>query len=128
MPSEPSDARGDLYNTLDTWADNWTLGKLIIAGGDIPRLVAGREVDVHLLRSQSGGDTLPAFAGTARLSASRTTISIRIAPRVMTLPFLPGGLVSWEETHAARPISLSPVIDADREQARVSGTGRAGRP
>lgn len=122
MPSEPSDARGDLYNTLDTWADNWTLGKLIIAGGDIPRLVAGREVDVHLLRSQSGGDTLPAFAGTARLSASRTTISIRIAPRVMTLPFLP------EETHAARPISLSPVIDADREQARVSGTGRAGRP
>lgn len=101
-----------LPDASDAWTGNRTLGTLVIAGGDIPRLMDGREVDVHLLRSQSGANTFTGFAGTARVSPSGTTISVRIAARVMALPL--------GEKIAIRPISLSPVIDADREQARVS--------
>ncbi len=95
---------------------SWKLGTLVIATGDVPKLLSGRVVDVHFVQERPGREPFIGSAGTAVLSRSRKAVNIRIEARLMTAPLKAVEKVIAGEQAAARLSSPTPVIDADRVQ------------
>jgi hypothetical protein len=94
--------------------DGWKLGTLVIAAGDIPKMLNGDEVTVNFVQDRPGREVYIGYAGTARLSRSGKAINIRIEARLMTVPLRALESVISGKRQTAR-IS-SPIIDADRVQ------------
>ena len=105
-----------VHGALKVQVDGWTLGTLVIAAGDIPKMLSGDEVTVNFVQERPGREVFVGFAGTARPSRSGKAINIRIEARLMTVPVAAVQAVVAGTRTAARLSSPAPIIDADRVQ------------
>lgn len=105
-----------VHNALQVRVDGWTLGSLVIAAGDISKLLKGRAVNVNFVQQRPGREAFIGYAGTAVLSRSGKAINVRIESRLMTVPLKQVQRVLSGQQLAARLSSPAPVIDADKVQ------------
>lgn len=119
MPFKPVGKIEKDHAALRVVLPSWKLGTLVIAAGDVPKLLSGRVVDVHFVQERPGREPFIGNAGTAVLSRSRKAINVRIESRLMTAPIKQVQKVLSGQQLAARLSSPAPVIDADREQAKA---------
>jgi len=105
-----------VHGALKVQVDGWTLGTLVIAAGDIPKMLSGDEVTVNFVQERPGREVFIGYAGTAVLSRSGKAVNIRIEARLMTAPVKQVQKVIAGEQAAARLSAPAPVIDADRVQ------------
>ncbi|PKL57412.1 MAG: hypothetical protein CVV35_00350 [Methanomicrobiales archaeon HGW-Methanomicrobiales-6] len=98
--------------------DGWRLGTLVIAAGDISKLLSGDEVTVNFVQERPGREVFIGYAGTARISRSGRAVNVRIESRLMSAPLAAVQKVLSGQQLAARLSAPAPVIDADREQAK----------
>ncbi len=103
-----------VHDALQVQADGWTLGTLVIAAADVPKLLNGHAVDVQFVQERPDREVFIGYAGTARLSRSGKAVNIRIESRLMTAPLKAVEKVITGKRQTAR-IS-SPIIDADKAQ------------
>jgi len=94
----------------------WTLGTLVIAAGDVPKLLSGRVVDVQFVQQRPGREVFIGYAGSARLSQSGKAVNVKIESRLMTAPLAQVQKVLAGQQLAARLSAPAPVIDADERQ------------
>jgi len=106
------------HDALQVQVDGWQLGQLVIAAADVPKLLNGREVDVNFVQQRDGREPFIGYAGTARISRSGRAVNIRIEARLMTAPLKAVEKVITGQQLAARLSAPTPIIDADREQAK----------
>ncbi len=118
MPFKPCGKIEKVHDALQVQADGWTLGTLVIAAADVPKLLNGRVVDVQFVQERPGREVFIGRAGTARISRSGKAVNIRIEARLMTAPLKAVEKVIAGEQAAARLSSPAPIIDADEEQRR----------
>lgn len=104
------------HATLRVDLPSWKLGTLVIAAGDVPKLLNGRVVDVQFVQERPGHEVFIGYAGVAMLSRSGKAINVKIEARLMTAPLKAVQKVLSGEQLAARLSSPAPVIDADRVQ------------
>ena len=96
--------------------DSWTLGKLVIAAGDVSKLLKGGEVEVSFVQERD--DTVfIGHAGRARPSRSGKAFTFWIDGHMATVPRRALEAVISGSRQAARV--SSPVIDADAVQRRT---------
>ena len=107
-----------VHNALRVDLPSWKLGTLVIAAGDIPKLLRGRVVDVCFVQQRGDEEPFIGTAGTAVLSRSGRAVNIRIEARLMTAPLAQVQKVITGQQLAARLSAPAPIIDADREQAK----------
>ena len=107
-----------VHDALQVQVDGWTLGTLVIAAADVPKLLNGREVDVNFVQERPGHEVFIGYAGTARISRSGKAVNVRIESRLMTAPLKAVQKVITGQQIAARLSAPAPIIDADREQAK----------
>ena len=105
-------------DALQVQVDGWTLGSLVIAAADVPKLLNGQEVDVNFVQQRDGREVYIGYAGTARISRSGKAVNVRIESRLMTAPLKAVQKVLSGQQLAARLSAPAPIIDADREQSR----------
>jgi len=96
--------------------DGWRLGTLVIAAGDISKLLSGDEVTVNFVQERPGREVFIGYAGTARISRSGRAVNVRIESRLMSAPLAAVQKVLSGQQLAARLSAPAPIIDADREQ------------
>jgi len=118
MPFKPCGKIQKVHDALQVQADGWTLGTLVIAAADVPKLLNGREVDVNFVQQRDGREPFIGYAGTARISRSGKAVNVRIESRLMTAPLAQVQKVITGQQLAARLSAPAPIIDADREQAK----------
>jgi len=118
MPFKPCGKIQKHHDALQVQVDGWTLGTLVIAAADVPKLLNGREVDVNFVQQRDGREPFIGYAGTARISRSGRAVNVRIESRLMTAPLAQVRKVITGQQIAARLSSPAPIIDADREQAK----------
>jgi len=116
MPFKPCGKIEKVHDALQVQADGWTLGTLVIAAADVPKLLNGRVVDVQFVQERPGREVFIGRAGTARISRSGKAVNIRIEARLMTAPLKAVEKVIAGEQAAARLSSPAPIIDADERQ------------
>jgi len=75
-----------VHDALQVQVDGWTLGSLVIAAADVPKLLNGREVDVNFVQQRDGREPFIGYAGSARISRSGKAINVKIESRMMTAP------------------------------------------
>lgn len=119
MPFKPVGKIEKDHAALRVDLSGWTLGTLVIAAGDIPKMLSGRVVDVQFVQERPGREVFIGYAGTAVLSRSRKAVNIRIEGRLMTAPLKAVEKVIAGQQAAARLSAPAPVIDADAEQAKA---------
>ena len=107
-----------VHDALRVQVDGWRLGELVIAAGDIPKLLNGHAVDVQFVQERPGREVFVGRAGSARISRSGKAINVRIESRMMTAPLKAVQKVLSGQQIAARLSAPAPIIDADREQAK----------
>jgi hypothetical protein len=107
-----------VHNALRVDLPSWKLGTLVIAAGDIPKLLRGRVVDVCFVQQRGDEEPFIGTAGTAVLSRSGKAVNVRIESRLMSAPLAAVQKVLSGQQLAARLSSPAPVIDADKEQAK----------
>lgn len=107
-----------VHDALQVRVDGWQLGQLVIAAGDIPKMLSGRVVDVRFVQERPDREVFIGYAGTATLSRSGKAVNVRIESRLMTAPLAAVQKVIAGQQIAARLSSPAPIIDADREQAK----------
>jgi len=107
-----------VHNALRVDLPSWKLGTLVIAAGDIPKLLRGRVVDVCFVQQRGDEEPFIGTAGTAVLSRSGKAVNVRIEARLMTAPLKAVQRVITGQQLAARLSAPAPIIDADREQAK----------
>jgi len=107
-----------VHDALQVQADGWTLGTLVIAAADVPKLLNGHAVDVQFVQERPGREVFVGRAGTARISRSGRAVNVRIESRLMTAPLAQVQKVLSGQQLAARLSAPAPIIDADREQAK----------
>jgi hypothetical protein len=112
-----------VHNALQVQVDGWTLGTLVIAAADVPKLLNGREVDVNFVQQRDGREPFIGYAGTARISRSGRAVNVRIESRLMTAPLKAVQKVITGQQIAARLSAPAPIIDADEEQRRPIDEG-----
>jgi len=112
-----------VHDALQVQVEGWTLGTLVIAAGDVPKLLRGRTVDVNFVQQRPGREPFIGYAGTAVLSRSGKAINVRIEARLMTAPLKQVQRVLTGQQLAARLSSPAPVIDADRMQREAIDAG-----
>ena len=105
-----------VHNALRVDLPSWKLGTLVIAAGDIPKLLRGRVVDVCFVQQRGDEEPFIGTAGTAVLSRSGKAVNVRIEARLMTAPLKAVQRVITGQQLAARLSSPAPIIDADRVQ------------
>lgn len=105
-----------VHNALRVDLPSWKLGTLVIAAGDISKLLKGRAVNVNFVQQRPGREVFVGFAGTAMLSRSGRAVNVKIEARLMTAPLAQVQKVLAGQQLAARLSSPAPVIDADRVQ------------
>ena len=118
MPFRPCGKIQKHHDALQVQVDGWTLGSLVIAAADVPKLLNGREVDVNFVQQRDGREPFIGHAGTAVLSRSGKAVNVRIESRLMTAPLAQVQKVLSGQQLAARLSAPAPIIDADREQAK----------
>lgn len=114
MPFKPCGKIQKRHDALQVRVDGWTLGELVIAAADVPKMLNGRVVDVQFVQERPGREVFIGHAGSAVLSRSRKAVNIRIEARLMTAPLKAVQKVIAGQQIAAR--LSAPIIDADREQ------------
>jgi len=107
-----------VHNALRVDLPSWKLGTLVIAAGDIPKLLRGRVVDVCFVQQRGDEEPFIGHAGTAVLSRSGKAVNVKVEARLMTAPLAQVRKVLSGQQIAARLSSPAPIIDADREQSR----------
>lgn len=105
-----------VHGALKVQVDGWTLGTLVIAAGDIPKMLNGDEVTVNFVQERPGREVFIGYAGTARISRSGKAVNVRVEARMMTAPLKQVQKVIAGQQIAARLSSPSPIIDADEVQ------------
>ena len=105
-----------VHDALRVQVDGWRLGKLVIAAGDIPKLLNGHAVDVQFVQERPGREVFVGRAGTARISRSGRAVNVRIESRMMTAPLKAVQKVITGQQIAARLSAPAPIIDADERQ------------
>ncbi|HOI13759.1 MAG TPA: hypothetical protein PLG75_07870 [Methanoculleus sp.] len=96
--------------------DGWRLGELVIAAGDVPKMLNGHAVDVQFVQERPGREVFIGHAGTAQLSRSGKAVNVKIEARLMTAPLKAVQKVITGDQIAARLSAPAPVIDADAVQ------------
>ena len=104
------------HDALQVQVDGWTLGTLVIAAADVPKMLNGDEVTIHFVQQRDGREPFIGHAGTAVLSRSGKAVNIRIEARLMTAPLAQVRKVLSGQQIAARLSSPAPIIDADERQ------------
>ena len=112
-----------VHNALRVDLPSWKLGTLVIAAGDIPKLLRGRVVDVCFVQQRGDEEPFIGTAGTAVLSRSGKAVNVRIESRLMSAPLAAVQKVLSGQQLAARLSAPAPIIDADREQRRPIDEG-----
>ncbi|MCC7555355.1 MAG: hypothetical protein KO254_04435 [Methanoculleus marisnigri] len=112
-----------VHDALQVQVDGWTLGTLVIAAADVPRLLRGRTVNVNFVQQRPGREAFIGYAGTARISRSGKAVNVKIEARLMTAPLAQVQQVLEGRRTAARLSSPAPVIDADRVQRETIDAG-----
>jgi hypothetical protein len=102
------------HDALQVRVDGWTLGELVIAAADVPKMLNGRVVDVQFVQERPGREVFIGHAGSAALSRSGRAVNVRIEARLMTAPLKAVQKVIAGQQLAAR--LSAPIIDADRAQ------------
>jgi len=123
MPFKPCGKIEKDHAALRVDLDGWRLGELVIAAGDIPKLLSGRVVDVQFVQERPGREVFIGHAGTAQLSRSGKAVNVKIEARLMTAPIKAVQKVIAGDQMAARLSSPGPVIDADRVQREAIDAG-----
>jgi hypothetical protein len=118
MPFRPCGKIQKDHAALRVVMDGWRLGTLVIAAGNVPKLLNGHEVDVNFVQQRDGREPFIGRAGTARISRSGRAVNVRIESRLMTAPLAQVQKVLSGQQLAARLSAPAPIIDADREQAK----------
>jgi len=124
MPFKPCGKIQKVYDALQVQADGWTLGTLVIAAADVPKMLNGHAVDVQFVQERPGREVFVGYAGSARISRSGKAVNIRLESRFMTVPRKALEAVVEGKRKSAR-IS-SPIIDADRVQREAIDAGLPG--
>jgi len=106
------------HAALRVAVDGWKLGTLVIAAGDVSKMLNGDEVTVNFVQQRPGREVYIGYAGTARLSRSGKAVNVKIEARRMSAPLAQVQKVIAGQQLAARLSAPAPVIDADREQAK----------
>jgi len=114
MPFKPCGKIQKFHRALAVRVDGWTLGELVIAAADVPKMLNGRVVDVCFVQQRGDEEPFIGYAGSAVLSRSGRAVNIRIEARLMTAPLKAVQKVIAGQQLAAR--LSAPIIDADREQ------------
>jgi len=104
------------HRALAVQVDGWTLGTLVIAAGDIPKMLNGDEVTVNFVQERPGREVFIGYAGTARISRSGKAVNVKIEARLMTAPLAQVQKVLAGQQLAARLSAPAPIIDADKVQ------------
>ena len=112
-----------VHDALQVQVDGWTLGTLVIAAADVPKLLNGRVVDVQFVQERPGREVFIGYAGSAALSRSGKAVNVRIESRLMTAPLKAVQKVLSGQQLAARLSAPAPIIDADEEQRRPIDEG-----
>ena len=115
-----------VHDALQVQADGWTLGTLVIAAADVPKMLNGHAVDVQFVQERPGREVFIGYAGTATLSRSRKAVNIRLESRFMTVPRKALEAVVEGKRKSARISSPTPIIDADRVQREAIDAGLPG--
>jgi len=118
MPFRPCGKIEKVHDALRVQVDGWTLGSLVIAAADVPKLLNGHAVDVQFVQERPGREVFVGRAGTARISRSGKAVNVRIESRLMTAPLKAVQKVLSGQQIAARLSAPAPIIDADEEQSR----------
>ena len=105
-----------VHDALQVQVDGWTLGSLVIAAADVPKMLNGDEVTIHFVQQRDGREPFIGYAGSARISRSGKAVNVRIESRLMTAPLAQVRKVLSGQQLAARLSSPAPIIDADRVQ------------
>jgi hypothetical protein len=124
MPFKPCGKIQKVHDALQVQADGWTLGTLVIAAADVPKMLNGHAVDVQFVQERPGREVFVGYAGSARISRSGKAVNIRLESRFMTVPRKALEAVVEGKRKSAR-IS-SPIIDADRVQREAIDAGLPG--
>ncbi len=114
-----------VHDALQVQVDGWTLGTLVIAAADVPKLLNGREVDVNFVQQRPGREPFIGYAGTARISRSGKAVNVRIEGQTYTSPIAQvRQVVAGTRTAAllSRP-APAPILDADGRPARPIDEG-----
>ncbi|WP_461368686.1 hypothetical protein [Candidatus Darwinibacter acetoxidans] len=112
-----------VHDALQVQVDGWTLGTLVIAAADVPKLLNGRVVDVQFVQERPGREVFIGYAGSAALSRSGKAVNIRLESRFMTVPRKAVEAVVEGKRKSARVSSPAPIIDADRVQREAIDAG-----
>ena len=112
-----------VHDALQVQVDGWTLGTLVIAAADVPKLLNGRVVDVQFVQERPGREVFIGYAGSAALSRSGKAVNVRIESRLMTAPLKAVQKVLSGQQLAARLSAPAPIIDADRVQREAIDAG-----
>ena len=123
MPFKPCGKIQKVHDALQVQADGWTLGTLVIAAADVPKMLNGHAVDVQFVQERPGREVFIGYAGTARISRSGRAVNVRIESRLMTAPLAQVQKVITGQQLAARLSAPAPIIDADEEQRRPIDEG-----
>ena len=123
MPFRPCGKIQKHHDALQVQVDGWRLGELVIAAGDISKLLSGDEVTVNFVQNRPGREVYIGYAGTARLSRSGKAVNIRLESRFMTVPRKAVEAVVEGKRKSARVSSPAPIIDADRVQREAIDAG-----
>jgi hypothetical protein len=111
------------HDALQVQVDGWTLGTLVIAAADVPKMLNGDEVTIHFVQQRDGREVYIGYAGTARISRSGKAVNVRIESRFMTVPRKALEAVVEGKRKSARLSSPTPIIDADRVQREAIDAG-----
>jgi hypothetical protein len=114
------------HDALQVQVDGWTLGTLVIAAADVPKMLNGDEVTIHFVQQRDGREVYIGYAGTARISRSGKAVNVRIESRFMTVPRKALEAVVEGKRKSARLSSPTPIIDADRVQREAIDAGLPG--
>ncbi|NLB00637.1 MAG: hypothetical protein GX837_06705 [Methanomicrobiales archaeon] len=106
------------HQALALNVDGWTLGRLVVAAGDVSKLLKGAEVEVSFLQQREDGEVFVGYAGRARPSRSGKAFCFYVEGHMATVPRRALEAVVSGSRPAARVSSPAPVIDADQEQAK----------
>ena len=123
MPFRPCGKIQKHHDALRVQVDGWRLGELVIAAGDIPKLLNGHAVDVQFVQERPGREVFVGRAGTARISRSGRAVNVKVEARLMTAPLAQVRKVLSGQQIAARLSAPAPIIDADEEQRRPIDEG-----
>jgi hypothetical protein len=103
--------------------NGWTLGRLVVAAGDVSKLLRGAEVEVSFVQERDNGEVFVGYAGRARPSRSGKAITFWIEGHMATVPRRGLEAVVSGKLEKARLSAPAPIIDADRVQREAIDAG-----